>query len=1511
MKTRLFKTIAAMVLLFTAIPMHSQNYLKIWFKDGHTERHFMHLVQSISTTKYDLEGNLHSDYQMQQIVTPDTTYSYYIADIDSMSFRKVDEEQIINNVKTAISAIGSLFEQFSDSLSIARHIDDIQNIEGIANISLTETDMAVQIKDWRTLFFHFPHDGEYDSEEKYVRSIADFSERLGRKARLVQTKAPTINNPVKVAFINQQSNDISREYVEETWKRIVDNFNRLGFDATYIPSEKVTIKLLQEEMFDYDMVCLKTHGGYVNNKHWLLTGEVVDKSWFGKLFDSFDGSEDIDDVGVTEARWTYKFGHLFPSEENVDVYYKVISEDVIAKGNNRFFKDHNTVIFNSACSSLKGNFSLANMLVDEKGLDVYWGYDDTSDSEKNVLTAEYIFDYILNGCSADGAMNYLRSRHNEPDPGYTYHKNDLVNQYNRDIENGVVTREYITNLNLVTASQDCNEMSITKCKTIPTADEVAQKEYKESQKVNLIGLTTMLDKDNNEVKCGFVYSLDPTFADFNFVEASDIKESGSSDGNVIFTAALTPPSLYQKVYYHAATYDGVYYNYDKSEPCSFTVRASLEVSPEYLDFKEVPLGESKQLSIEVKNTGFDPVMYSISIPDGTSFIATETEINKTLESGKSNIHMVTFTPTTKEVNSTIISIKTSAEINKNEIQLIGKGVAVNSDLSISTNTCLVTAGLFSHILITSGNGADCLAKSDNPEVASVSIEDNWLVIYGVKRGVALITVTDTRTGKIARVAVTVNSAEMENLKLSANSTDVDVDKTVYIDILSGNGSDCTVTSSNDNIAFGYIQRHTLFINGVSPGYAVITVVDSKTLQKDTVGVTVTSPADIPAPDEEVTQAQYEAAKAGIEVDGTYLIYTQFNGTTEGAKKYYLKDDGHLTDSEEEAYVFTFGRVEGSSLFVSPGWKLDIPFSNPHLSNGATGTLPLHGQIRVDWDNNRNDWEGQVWYKNGDYYAVRSTNAVSEEWGASTFWAVLDSDANGMPEADYSLTPKFVWQLEKAEAKENPRDLMLTTESQGTTYSIYRQVIDKKDIHTNPDKWITYRSLLTLDVTKNGATTTYTLDDNIYLEEKFGYNEGQVPCIILNYQTNEIGIFCVSKDAKAGNYTMDGYYYTSPMNSISFQREKVFDNSNWGWFPYFTYDNGQLKLQHFSYKGYYAMTSTRKSVGSWSTSQGSSIRPENFKQNSIQIGHVLIISGGTDPVNTDCPARVVSVDLNSTEYHRSSSYPNQMLFSVNAKLDDMTDVTEWGVYFDNRPGKKEFAFESVSAEQTIKLYYNGQEGLLKVDVNSYIAQLDDEVGVYVKKRDKTTGTQKTLYSNLFSFRLLYDKKPSMVISNPVIVKTVITGVSDGNNEYRTDITHDYTLTGAFWISYIDSEVSGGSWTFKNSNPTWYPEADGSGQLSWVATYDDDTDLPHTNWRVLHLRNNKTINSNYVNFNGSKVLTEAWVSDSPLYTARMAERKNSAKSSQGHISFSIPEESSRGSNIQKKQEVPYKGGYLGTY
>ena len=54
MKNTILKSVFALIMAFIALPMMGQDYLKIYFKDGHTERHFMHLVNNISTSKYDL-----------------------------------------------------------------------------------------------------------------------------------------------------------------------------------------------------------------------------------------------------------------------------------------------------------------------------------------------------------------------------------------------------------------------------------------------------------------------------------------------------------------------------------------------------------------------------------------------------------------------------------------------------------------------------------------------------------------------------------------------------------------------------------------------------------------------------------------------------------------------------------------------------------------------------------------------------------------------------------------------------------------------------------------------------------------------------------------------------------------------------------------------------------------------------------------------------------------------------------------------------------------------------------------------------------------------------------------------------------------------------------------------------------------------------------------------------------------------------------------------------------------
>jgi len=160
---------------------------------------------------------------------------------------------------------------------------------------------------------------------------------------------------------------------------------------------------------------------------------------------------------------------------------------------------------------------------------------------------------------------------------------------------------------------------------------------------------------------------------------------------------------------------------------------------------------------------------------------------------------------------------------------------------------------------------------------------------------------------------------------------------------------------------------------------------------------------------EVTDEQYQAALNSVETDTQYAIYT-----LKGRTRYYLTSEGYLTANPTKDCVLTFARTEGDGLFRSPGWKLDACFSNPKLSEngGESGALLPQGHILTDTGNHRDAWEGQVWYL-GDNgcYAVRATNAVSDTWGANTYWTVLDNNGDGVPEADYSWAPAFVWQLE--------------------------------------------------------------------------------------------------------------------------------------------------------------------------------------------------------------------------------------------------------------------------------------------------------------------------------------------------------------------------------------------------------------------------------------------------------------------------------------------------------------------
>lgn len=152
---------------------------------------------------------------------------------------------------------------------------------------------------------------------------------------------------------------------------------------------------------------------------------------------------------------------------------------------------------------------------------------------------------------------------------------------------------------------------------------------------------------------------------------------------------------------------------------------------------------------------------------------------------------------------------------------------------------------------------------------------------------------------------------------------------------------------------------------------------------------------------------------------------------------------------------------------------------------------------------------------------------------------------------------------------------------GIRYSLYK-VLNKDVVQQNADGTPYYESLLTLTIKTNVTTTTYVVGEELFMGE--GKDNAQTPCIAIDLNTRMLYVFANSK-RRNRDYSMDGYIFVSSLDNINFQRETVFTGANWGWWPYFTYNNGTLSLQHFSFAGYYAETSTRNSNGSWSTQRG--------------------------------------------------------------------------------------------------------------------------------------------------------------------------------------------------------------------------------------------------------------------------------------------------------------------------------------
>ena len=200
-----------------------------------------------------------------------------------------------------------------------------------------------------------------------------------------------------------------------------------------------------------------------------------------------------------------------------------------------------------------------------------------------------------------------------------------------------------------------------------------------------------------------------------------------------------------------------------------------------------------------------------------------------------------------------------------------------------------------------------------------------------------------------------------------------------------------------------------------------------------------------------------------------------------------------------------------------------------------------------------------------------------------------------------------------------RELMFTKKVGSTVYSMYKKTLSDNDYHINPDGWKCYRSELSLDITKNGKTDSYVVDNNIYLDKKYDHHGGQQPCMLLDFNKNMMYIFCNSKD-DGPYYSMDGNFYSSSMNNIHFSKETVFEGANWGWYPYFCdYGDDNIYLCNFSYAGYFTIMAVREG-GTWELYYyNTDISPEQATREWEIAGPVLVIGNPEEEIDEPIPS----------------------------------------------------------------------------------------------------------------------------------------------------------------------------------------------------------------------------------------------------------------------------------------------------
>lgn len=588
MKNKILRSLLALSLTLFTLPVVSQDYMNVFFKNGDFRKFYLKNVKEIATSKFDVNGVQHGDYEYQHVTTIYDKYVYALSDVDSITFTKIDEELAEQNFASAMSVVFPIISNCSTIGDAEKNIEQIKHAEGVAEAWCDGHQLYIAIKEGEVFSFHFNHDFSYNSEmEKIVSQI---------RAKVPQMKSVVKRDGarLKAVIANQQHKDENRsENIKDFFEPLKTHFELCNVDVDYI--EEPTVEFFDSQIYEYDIVFLITHGGYASTY-------TAYYDWFhlewrmemdGIKCHSFQTSEDIDftESASIEAqdspywndkykkfkKWRNKttwkdatdkhiefgFAHEIREGKVYWVTHPSLTELFFRDISRGSFKNPNSIFFNAACQSLMGengepSYSLADEFF-KKNLGVYIGYDETNWSGQQ--NGYYFFKSMLNGNSFRKAIDdiwIVKEEDNEAD-------------LDGDGKEEIWTTHFLYKTNPYTTFE--GDMFLTPTYTEERALDELLAEYKLNHYVDVEGVTTFLEEGN--VTMGFEYGTDEnnlstkSFADIipSIIETPYAPNYGK--GNVRFKGTLYELEPGNTYYYRAFTWDG--FNYNKGNIEQFTV----------------------------------------------------------------------------------------------------------------------------------------------------------------------------------------------------------------------------------------------------------------------------------------------------------------------------------------------------------------------------------------------------------------------------------------------------------------------------------------------------------------------------------------------------------------------------------------------------------------------------------------------------------------------------------------------------------------------------------------------------------------------------------------------------------------------------------------------------------------------------------------------------------------------------------------------------------------------------